>query len=129
MIIAAQTNRGPAIKRVLLLASLMALITGLVYLVIAFGLVPDDFESPPRPVMLVAGVVYLVGAVVLHLVDRRLLLVGAIANGVVLAIFVLSAVRGTATVDVISLGGKAAQIALSLLLLVAWRWSASEPER
>jgi len=120
---------SPAIKRILLLASLMAVIAGAVYLAIGAGLVPDDFESPPRPVMLLAGVVYLGGAGVLHLVDRRLLLLGAIANGVVLVLFALSAVRGMATLDTVSLSGKAAQIALSMLLIVAWRRSAGGPDR
>lgn len=104
-------------------ASAMALIAGVVYLAIALGLVADDFESPPRPVMLAAGLIYLVGAGVLHLVDRRLLLAGAVANTVVLSLFVLSAARGIATLDILSLGGKAAQITLSVLLL--WIWSGS----
>ncbi|MCC7387348.1 MAG: hypothetical protein IT431_01125 [Phycisphaerales bacterium] len=101
----------------------MSLFAGAVYLAIALGMVADDFESPPRPVMLGAGLIYLVGAGVLHLVDRRLLLVGAVANAVVLALFLLSAARGMATVDTVSLAGKSAQIALSILLL--WIWSGS----
>ncbi|MCK9487727.1 MAG: hypothetical protein M0R73_13720 [Dehalococcoidia bacterium] len=113
--------RGTSRRRALLLASTASLIAGAVYLVIAFGVTADDFESPPRPVMLVAGLIYLVGAGVLHLVDRRLLLVGAVANAVVLVLFGLSAARGTGTVDTLSLGGKAAQVALSVLLL--WIWS------
>jgi len=115
--------QGSSHRRALLFASAMSLIAGAVYLAIALGMVADDFESPPRPVMLGAGLIYLVGAGVLHLVDRRLLLVGAVANAVVLALFLLSAARGMATVDTVSLAGKSAQIALSILLL--WIWSGS----
>jgi len=116
-----------SIRLLLVLATLAALATGIVYLVIALGLVAEDFQSPPRPVMLLAGVVYIVGAGLVHIVDRRLLLLGAAANGVVLALFVLSAVRGSATLDAVSLGGKAAQVTLSVLLV--WAGLRAMPRR
>jgi hypothetical protein len=109
------------VSRLLLLASITAVASGAVYLAIGLGFVPDDFESPPRPVMLLAGVVYLGGSVALHKVSPRLLVIGAAANAVVLLLFVVSAARGTATVDALSVGGKVAQVALSVLLLWAWQ--------
>lgn len=113
--------------RLLLLASAMAIAAGAVYLTIGLGLVAEDFESPPAPVMLVAGAVYLLGSVALHRVSPRLLLVGALANAGVLALFLLSAAMGRATVDALSLGGKAAQALLSLVLLLAWRDASQRP--
>jgi hypothetical protein len=109
------------VSRLLLLASITAVASGAVYLAIGLGFVPDDFESPPRPVMLLAGVVYLGGSVALHKVSPRLLVIGAAANAVVLLLFMVSAARGTATVDALSVGGKVAQVALSVLLLWAWQ--------
>ncbi|MDP2328806.1 MAG: hypothetical protein Q8M79_12060, partial [Dehalococcoidia bacterium] len=89
----------PGTRGVLLLGSAMAVVAGLVYLAIAAGMVADDFQSPPRPLMAIAGAIYLGGAGVLHFVSRRLLLVGAVLNGVVLVLFLLSAARDNATVD------------------------------
>lgn len=116
-------------RRVLLVGSLMAAIAGVVYLAIALGMTPEDFESPPRPLMFVAGAIYIAGAGVMHLVGRRLLVAGAVANAIVIALFLLSAARGNATVDALSLSGKAAQVALEAILLWAvWRGT-SEPRR
>jgi hypothetical protein len=114
-------------KLLLILATLAALATGLVYFIIALGLVAENFQSPPRPVMLLAGVIYVVGAGLMHVVDRRLLLLGAAANGVVLVLFMLSVARESATVDALSLGGKAAQVSLSLLL--GWAGIRAIPHR
>ncbi len=118
---------APGGGRILLLASVMAVAAAAVYLAIGLGLVAEDFESPPAPVMLVAGAVYLAGSVALHRVSPRLLLLGALANAAVLALFLLSAAMGRATVDALSLGGKAAQVMLSLLLLLAWRDASQRP--
>ncbi|MDO9446194.1 MAG: hypothetical protein Q7K37_12855, partial [Dehalococcoidia bacterium] len=108
-------------RGVLLLGSVMAVVAGLVYLAIAAGMVADNFESPPRPLMGIAGAIYLGGAGAMHFVNRRLLLVGAVLNTVVLVLFLLSAARGNATVDAFSLAGKAAQVALGVALVLAWR--------
>ncbi len=67
-------------KLLLIPATLVALATGLVYFTIALGLVAANFQSPPRPVMLLAGVVYVMGTGLIHVVDRRLLLLGAAAK-------------------------------------------------
>lgn len=114
-------------RPVLLLATVFAVLAGIVYLAIAMGFVPDDFESPPRPVMFVAGVAYIAGGVSIPFVGRRLLLVGAVVNVLVLVLFVLSAVRGTGTVDALSVGGKVAQVALGVLLVWIVRKSGTEP--
>jgi len=108
-----------SVRTLLLLATLAAIATAVVYLAIGSGLVPDDFKSPPRPIMVLAGITYAAGSGVLHFVDRRLLLLGAAANAAVLALFVLSAAQENATVDVLSLSGKAAQALLSVLLVWA----------
>lgn len=115
------TTASPGTRGVLLLGSAMAVVAGLVYLAIAGGMVADDFQSPPRPLMAIAGAIYLGGAGVMHFVNRRLLLVGAVLNGVVLVLFLLSAARDNATVDALSLAGKAAQVALGVALVLAWR--------
>ena len=114
----ATTQSASATSRAMLsIATALALIVALVYFVIGFGAVPDDFESPPAPAMLLAGVAYLVGGGLIQLGDRRLLLLGAIANTVVLLLFLASAVRGNATIDVLSVSGKAAQVVLGVLLV------------
>ena len=118
---------GSSVRPLLLLATLMAIATAVAYLAIGFGLVPDDFSSPLRPVMVFAGVTYVVGAGVLHLVGRRLLLLGAAANAAVLGLFVLSAARENATVDVLSLSAKSAQVILSVLLV--WAGLHTAPRR
>ncbi len=120
---------GPTVtsKPVLLLATVFAVTAGVVYLAIAMGFVPDDFKSPPRPVMFAAGLAYIAGGISIPFVGRRLLLLGAVVNAVVLVLFLLSAVRGTGTVDALSLGGKVAQAALGVLLVWAARPSGIEP--
>jgi hypothetical protein len=99
------------------LALLFAAIAGLIYLIIGFGLAPEGFESPPTAVMLLAGATYLLGGVLILVAERPLLAVGAAANVLVLALFTLSALRGTATLDALSLAGKAAQVVLGILLV------------
>ncbi|GMU39194.1 MAG: hypothetical protein AMXMBFR23_00600 [Chloroflexota bacterium] len=121
------STEAPGVRRVLLLASVMALGAGSAYLTIGLGFVADGFQSPPRPVMLTAAVIYLAGSLALHRVSPRLLLLGALANGGVLALFLLSAATDRATVDALSVGGKAAQALLSLLLLLAWRSAGTRP--
>lgn len=95
----------------------LAAVVAAVYFAIGFGLVAEDFESPPAPVMVAAGVAYLVGGALILRADRRLLTLGAAVNTVVIVLFIASAVRGNATVDGLSLVGKAAQVALGLLLV------------
>lgn len=104
-----------------LLGAALAALVAVMYLAIGLGMMPDGFESPPRPVMLAAGAAYLVGGGLILIAGRRLLLLGAVVNGVVLALFLLSAARGNATVDAFSLSGKAVQVALGVLLVWAVR--------
>jgi hypothetical protein len=105
-------------RPVLLLAALLSVVAGIVYLAIGLGFVDDSFKSPPAPVMTAAGLAYIVGGSLIPFVSRRLLLLGAAGNAVVLGLFLLSAIRGTATVDELSVTGKVAQVALGIVL--AW---------
>lgn len=95
----------------------LAVVVALGYLAIGFGFVPEDFESPPAPVMIIAGLAYFVGGLLILLADRRLMLVGAIANTLVLLLFVAAALRGNSTVDLFSVSEKIVQLALGLLLV------------
>jgi hypothetical protein len=112
----------PGTRLALVGAGALALVVAGVYFAIGLGFAPEGFESPPAPVMVLAGVAYLVGGGLILFADRRLLLIGAVVNALVLLLFVASALRGTATIDALSLSGKAAQIALGVLLV----WSARE---
>ncbi|MCC6238115.1 MAG: hypothetical protein IT299_11165 [Dehalococcoidia bacterium] len=104
-----------------LFGTALAALAGVVYLTIGLGIAGEDFKSPPPPVMLAAGVSYLVGGGLILVADRRLLLVGAVVNAVVIMLFLLSVARDNATTDALSLSGKAAQIALGVLLVWAAR--------
>ncbi len=107
-----------AVPRVVLsVATALASVVAVVYFAIGFGMVPEGFKSPPGPVMVVAGLAYLVGGGLILLADRRLMLVGAVANGLVLILFTVHVVLGIATVDLLSLSGKVAQVALGVLLV------------
>ena len=78
---------------------------------------PDDYKSPPTPVVVAAGAAYLVGAVLILLADRRLLVLGAVLNPLVMAAYVAAAAKGRAAIDRLSLTGKSAQLALQAVLL------------
>lgn len=84
------------------IATALAILVAVVYLAIGLGIVPEDFKSPPAPVMLLAGLGYLVGGGLILLADRRLLLAGAVVNALILLLFVMSALLGDATVDLLS---------------------------
>ena len=99
------------------IATALATLVAIVYLAIGFGLVPENFESPPAPVMVVAGLAYLIGGGLILVADRRLMLAGAAANALVLVLFVVSALRGNATIDSLTLSGKVAQVVLGVLLV------------
>ena len=98
-------------------AAALALVAAVAYFAIASPAVPADYKAPPRPVMLLASAAYLVGGSLILLADRRLLLLGAVLNPLVLAAYVAAAVKGHAAVDRLSLSGKAAQVALEVLLV------------
>ncbi len=98
-------------------ASALSLVAAVVYLVIASPAVPDDYKSPPTPVMVVAGSAYLVGAVLILLDDGRLLVLGATLNPLVMAAYIAAAVKGRAAIDRLSLTGKSAQALLEVVLL------------
>ena len=98
-------------------AAALSFVAAAVYLVIASPAVPADYKAPPRPVRIVAGAAYLVGGALILLADRRLLLLGAVLNPLVVAVYVAAVIKGHAAVDRLSLTGKAAQVALEVLLL------------
>ena len=96
---------------------LLSLIAASVYFIIASPARPSDYKSPPTPVLIAAGLAYLIGGLLILLGDRRLLIFGAIVNVLVLSAFTVAARMGRATVDGLSVTSKAAQVALEVLLL------------
>jgi hypothetical protein len=100
-----------------------SLVAAAVYLAIASPAVPADYKAPPRPVRIAAGVAYLVGGALILVADRRLLTLGAVLNPLVMAAYLAAAIKGHAAVDGLSLTGKAAQVALEVLLL----WLVARP--
>ena len=98
-------------------ASALALVAAIVYLVIASPARPADYKSPPTPVLVVAALAYLVGGGLILLGDRRLLVLGAVLNPLVLLAYTVAAIKGHATVDGLSLTSKAAQVGLEVALL------------
>ncbi len=95
----------------------LSLIAAGVYFIIASPARPADYKSPPIPVLIVAGLAYLIGGMLILLGDRRLLIFGAIVNVLVMAAFAVAARMGHATVDRLSLTSKVAQVMLEVLLL------------
>ena len=95
----------------------LSLIAASVYFIIASPARPAGYKSPPTPVLIVAGLAYLIGGLLILLGDRRLLIFGAIVNLLVMAAFAVAARIGHATVDRLSLTSKVAQVVLELLLL------------
>ncbi len=98
-------------------AGTVSLVAAVVYLVIASPARPADYQAPPTPVLVVAALAYLVGAGLIRLDDRRLLVLGAVLNPLVLLAFTVAAIKGHAAVDGLSLTGKAAQVGLEVALL------------
>ena len=99
------------------LAAALSLGAAVISLVIASPAAPADYKVPPTPVLVVAGVAYLVGAGLILVADRRLLLLGAILNPLVLAAYLAAAINRRAAIDGLSLTGKAAQVALEVALV------------
>ena len=95
----------------------LALVASLVYIVIASPAVPTGYKAPPTPVLVVAGLAYFVGAGLIRLDDRRMLLLGAAVNPLVLLAYTIAAIKGHAAIDGLSLTGKAAQIGLEVALV------------
>ena len=98
-------------------ASALALVAAIVYLVIASPARPADYKSPPTPVLVVAALAYLVGGGLILLGDRRLLVLGAVLNPLVLAAYIVAASKGHAALDGLTLTGKVAQVGLEVALL------------
>ena len=88
-----------------------------VYFIIASPARPADYKSPPLPVLIIAGLAYLIGGMLILLGDQRLIIFGAIVNVLVLTAFAVVARMGRATVDGLSVTSKVAQVALEVLLL------------
>ena len=95
----------------------LSFVVASLYFIIASPARPVGYKSPPIPVMIVAGLAYLIGGMLILLGDRRLLIFGAIVNVVVMAVFTVAARMGRATVDNVSVTSKVAQVALEVLLL------------
>lgn len=98
-------------------ATVFSLLAALVHFLIALGFVPADFQSPPALVMFVAGFSYLIGGLLILRVGRRLLVLGAAVNLLVMIAFIIAALAGNATVEPLGIIGKLAQVSLGLLLL------------
>ena len=98
-------------------AAALSLVAAIVYLVIASPARPADYKAPPTPVLAVAALAYLVGGGLILLGDRRLLILGAVLNPLVLLAYTVAAIKGHATVDGLSLTSKAVQIGLEVALL------------
>lgn len=96
----------------------LAVVTAIVYFIIASPARPAGYQSPPRTVMIMAGAAYVAGGLLILLGDPRLLIAGAIINALVLAAFSGAAVARRATLDGLSLAGKVAQIGLQVVLLL-----------
>ncbi len=95
----------------------LAWFAGIVYLVIGAGLAPDDLESPPRAIMLVAAAAYFVGGWLIRRLDRRLVLAGAIANALVMLAYVVSLMAGRSDLEAYAAASKLAQIGLEVVLI------------
>jgi hypothetical protein len=67
--------------------------------------------------LVAAGAAYLVGAGLILVADRRLLLLESVLNPLVIAAYLAAAITRHAAVDRLSLTGKAAQLALEVVLL------------
>ena len=98
-------------------AGALSLVAAAVYLVIASPARPAGYKAPPPPVLVVAALAYLVGGGLILLGDRRLLILGAALNPLVLLAYTAAAIKGHASVDGLSLTGKAAQVGLEAALL------------
>ncbi|MDP9368412.1 MAG: hypothetical protein M3Q03_09090, partial [Chloroflexota bacterium] len=81
------------------LAVMLSLVAAVVYLVIASPAAPESYKAPPTPVLVVAGLAHLIGAALIGLDDRRLLILGAVLNPLVLLAYTVAAVKGHAEVD------------------------------
>ena len=99
------------------IAVALSLVAAVVYLVIATPAVAEGYKAPPTPVLVVAALAYLVGAGLIRLDDRRLLILGAVLNPLVLLGYTVAAIKGHAAVDGLALTSKAAQIGLEVALL------------
>ena len=98
-------------------AGALSLVAAVVYFAIASPAMPAGYKAPPTPVLVVAGLAYLVGGGLILLGDRRLLVLGAVLNPLVLLAYTVAAIKGHAAVDGLSLTSKAAQVGLEVALL------------
>ena len=95
----------------------LSFVVASLYFIIASPARPVGYKSPPIPVMIVAGLAYLIGGMLILLGDRRLLIFGAIVNVLVMTAFAVAARMEHATVDRLSLTSKVAQVMLEVLLV------------
>jgi hypothetical protein len=106
-------------------SSVFAVVAAVAYFIVAAGLAPGDPTAPPAGVMLLAGLAYLVGAGLIQLNRRWLLVTGAILNPLVIVAFFVSFLLGNAEIEVVSLVSKLAQVGLQVTLLMLLRRHAS----
>ena len=102
---------------------ILAVIAGISYFVIISPLAPDDFQSPPAGILAVAAVLYLIGGYLILTDNRKLLIIGLVANTFVMLAFLRSLATDEAAIEAISSPGKLAQLALEVVLLklIFWR--------
>jgi hypothetical protein len=67
--------------------------------------------------VIVAGLVYRIGACLILGADSRLLTIGVILNPLVVVVYIIVAIKGHAEIDRLNLTSKTAQIGLEVLLL------------
>lgn len=126
MSVTALAREGPEDRRwyrVAAIAAALALMSAAIYFAIAAGVTPDGLKSPPAPVMLVAGLAYLIGGVLIFRRDRHLLTLGAVANALVIAAFSVSLALGRSDIEYVSLMSKLSQAVLEGLLLWLRRYA------
>lgn len=104
-------------SQALYVAAGFAGVSAITYFVLGAGLAPGEPAIPPAALMLIAGVAYLMGAGLILLDRRRLLVTGAILNLLVIVAFFVSFLLGNAEIEAMSLISKLSQVALEVMLV------------
>jgi len=95
----------------------LAWLTGVIYLIIGTGMAPDDLDSPPQAVMLVAGLAYIVGGWLIRRLNRRLVRAGAVVNALVMVVYMVLLLAGRSDLEIYAAVSKLAQIGLEIVLI------------
>ncbi|HCG30362.1 MAG TPA: hypothetical protein DEU95_11715 [Chloroflexi bacterium] len=112
-----QQRSSPALPSLAWAGVLLAWMTGAIYLLIGAGIAPDDLASPPRGVMLVAALAYFAGGWLIRRLNRRLVLAGAIANALVMVIYMISLIAGRSDLEAYAAVSKLTQVGLEVVLI------------